>query len=61
MFLPFDIQLHVHQPGFLCAEDFSTFVTGYLGGEPIAGANGEDTFACNVFLCRLAFCELQGS
>ena len=33
-------------------EEFASFVINYLGGERIDGPGGEDTFACNVFLCR---------
>ena len=43
-----------------CAEDFSNFVTQYLGGERIRGPNGEDTYACNVFLCRPLFAGKEG-
>ncbi|CAE7769556.1 unnamed protein product [Symbiodinium sp. CCMP2592] len=36
-------------------QEFASFVINYLGGERIDGPNGEDTFACNVFLCRGRF------
>lgn len=36
-------------------QEFASFVINYLGGERIDGPGGEDTFACNVFLCRGRF------
>jgi len=36
-------------------KDFEDFVISYLGGETIDGTPGENTYACNVFLCRGKF------